>query len=104
MNNPNIFRKEQGSGRRVRVSAGPLQGMSGHQNACSPADSGVGLDGVFNPPGEAAEVGVDARFVGLATGKVSPGHEALEGTIADHGPPGITLWRRKGGTKRQRCE
>lgn len=78
--------------------------MSGHQNTSSAGDSGVGVDGVLNPPGEAAEVGVDARFVGLATGKVSPGYEALQGTIADHGPPGITLWRRKGGTESQRCK
>lgn len=31
----------------------------------------------MDPLGEPAEVGVDAGSVGLSTGKISPGHEAL---------------------------
>lgn len=54
----------------------------------------------MNPLGEPAEVGVDAGSVGLGTGEVSPGHEALQGVVADHGSPGITLGGRKGGARR----
>ena len=66
-------------------------------------ESRIGLDSVLDPLGELTEVGVDAGSVGLGAGEVSPGHEALQGTIADHRAPGITLWRRQGGTERQRC-
>lgn len=78
-----------------------LGGM-GYQNAGSWCDSWVGLDGVMDPLCEPAEVGVDARFVGLSTGKVSPGHEALQSAMADHGAPRVTLRGTKGGTKRGR--
>lgn len=54
----------------------------------------------MDPLCELAEVGVDAGSVGLGTGEVSPGHEALQGAVADHGPPGIALQGRKGGAER----
>lgn len=38
-------------------------------------------------------VGVGMGSVGLGAGSL-PGHEALQGPVADHGAPGITLWRR----------
>ena len=108
MSNLNILGKELGSGRSVRVPAGVgtcggIGGMRGVQNAGSRNESRIGLDSVLDPLGELTEVGVDAGSVGLGAGEVSPGHEALQGTIADHGAPGITLWRRQGGTERQRC-
>lgn len=58
---------------------------------------------VLDPLGELAEVGADAGSAGLGAGKVSPGHKDLEGTTADHGASGITLWRRERGTERRRC-
>lgn len=58
--------------------------------AGSHADS-VGSHGVPDPLGETAEFGVDTRSVGLSTGKVSPGHQALEGAVADYRAPRVTL-------------
>ena len=108
MSNLNILRKELGSGRSVRVPAqagtcGGIRGTRRVQNAGSRNESRIALDSFLDPLGEATEVGVDAGSVGLGAGEVSPGHEALQGAIADHGAPRITLWRREGGTERQRC-
>ena len=102
MSNLNILGKELGSGRSVRVPAqagtcGGIRGTRGVQNAGSRSESRIALDRVLDPLGEATEVGVDTRSVGLGAGEVSPGHEALQGAIADHGAPRITLWRREGG-------
>lgn len=100
MSNLNILGKELGCGRGL---VGGSRGTRGVQNARSRNESRIALDSVVDPLGEATEVGVDAGSVGLGAGEVSPGHEALQGPVADHGAPGITLWRREGGTERQRC-
>lgn len=78
-------------------TCGGMGGTRGVQNARSRNESRIALDSVLDPLGEATEVGVDAGSVGLGAGEVSPGHKALQGPVADHGAPGITLWRREGG-------
>ena len=47
----------------------------------------TGLDGFLYPVCELAEVGVDTWHVGLVTQGLSKGHKALQGPVADRGPP-----------------
>lgn len=47
----------------------------------------VVFDGLIDPVGELADLGVNTRVVGLATREGAPGHQALQGALAHQWSP-----------------